>query len=304
MPLKSELKLREFEVYTATYCAICHAVKRRYGELPRLLLSYDAVFLALLAAALAPARDGERFEAETFRCFVNPAKKRNLAAPSPQIDYAADMLVLLAYQNLKDDHADEGGFLYGAGETLLRRAGARAAGRHPEKAQAVAACLSEIAALEKENCGQIDRIADPFGRLMAEVTAFPADLPGFLDGLCEDILRRIGYHLGRVIYIFDAIDDLDKDREKGRYNPLLVAPEKEKIRLQETRTYRPVKDALDATLGLDLAKIAEALEMLPLSRFKPILDNIVYLGLNAVKDDILSDKPPGAKEKRRRYLKP
>ena len=47
-PLKSELKVREYEVYNAYYCAICHAVKRRYGELPRLLLSYDAVFVAML----------------------------------------------------------------------------------------------------------------------------------------------------------------------------------------------------------------------------------------------------------------
>ncbi|MDR1271545.1 MAG: DUF5685 family protein, partial [Clostridiales Family XIII bacterium] len=48
LPLKSELKIREFEVYHAYYCAVCRAIKWKYGELPRLLLSYDSAFMALL----------------------------------------------------------------------------------------------------------------------------------------------------------------------------------------------------------------------------------------------------------------
>ncbi|MDR1797527.1 MAG: DUF5685 family protein [Clostridiales Family XIII bacterium] len=315
MPLKSELKIREFEVYTAFYCAICHAVRKRYGQLPRLLLSYDAVFLALLATSIESGLRQRGAEPEggapafkEFRCFVSPGKRRNEALASPQIDYAADMLVLLAYQNLKDDKQDDGGFLNGAGETLLRGAGKKAAKRYPEKAERIAACLAEIAALEKENCGQIDRIADPFGRIMAEVTEFPPVLLGeealSADSAIPATLRTIGYHLGRFVYIMDAVDDRERDRAKNQYNPLLVGAgfEAEGITLQQTRAFQPVKGALDATLQLDLAQVSNGMHTLPLGHFRPILENIIFLGLNAVKDDVMAQKK--GRKPRDRYLRP
>ena len=36
----------------------------------------------------------------------------------------------------------------------------------------------------------------------------------------EQQLRGIGFYLGKYIYIMDAYEDLDKDLEKGTYNPL------------------------------------------------------------------------------------
>ncbi|MDR3305936.1 MAG: DUF5685 family protein [Clostridiales Family XIII bacterium] len=270
-PLKSELKVREFEVYSAFYCAICRSIKSRYGELPRLLLSYDSVFLALLSSSLA----GGDFESGTFRCFVNPARKRNAAAPSAQIDYAADILVLLGWLSLKDDREDEGGFFAAAGEGLLRRAGGIAAKRRGKQSAAIRDCLAEISALEKEGCAEIDRAADPFGRLMAAVFDFPAAVLGGAEGQ-SDTLRKLGYHMGRYIYIIDAADDLEKDRAKGAYNPLLA---RESPR-------RP--ESLDPGLQLDLARMAEALDALPPGRYKAILENIVYLGLCAVKDEVLN----------------
>ena len=123
-PLKSELKVREFEVYSAYYCAVCRAVKSRYGELPRLLLSYDAAFIAMLGDALQA--EGQEPGFNTFRCFNNPLRKRNEVLPSPAIDYAADVMVLLGHCGLKDkkDDGDAGNiFKQGAiscGEVLMR----------------------------------------------------------------------------------------------------------------------------------------------------------------------------------------
>ena len=39
---KGELKVREYEVYCGYYCGICKSIGRRYGQLPRMALSYDA----------------------------------------------------------------------------------------------------------------------------------------------------------------------------------------------------------------------------------------------------------------------
>ena len=136
MPLKSELKVREFEVYSSYYCAVCRAVGRRYGELPRLLLSYDAAFIAMLGDALGTDRNVPEFS--TFRCFNNPLRKRNEVLKSPAIDYAADVLVLLGYYGLKDrkDDGDTATMLkrglVSGGEVCMRSAGRKASANIPE----------------------------------------------------------------------------------------------------------------------------------------------------------------------------
>lgn len=272
VPLKSELKVREFEVYNAYYCAICHAVKRRYGELPRLLLSYDAVLIAMLSAALSGGREALSFSA--FRCFNNPVKTRDEAAASAAIDYAADTMVLLGWYGLKDgkEDRDRGSVFKNAltstGETALRRAGVMAADRLGDKARVIRECFEEQQRLEAAKEASIDRAADPTGRLMAEILGFD-DMPGL-----SKELRELGYHLGRYIYIIDAADDLEKDRKTGAYNTLLLRPE--------------TRETLKTTLVLDLARAGELLGAMPLKYHRAILDNIIYLGLRAKVDEVLT----------------
>jgi len=270
-PLKAEMKVREFEVYNAYYCAICHAVKRRYGELPRLLLSYDAVFIAMLYAALSGGEEAMSFS--KFRCFNNPAKKRDEAAPSKAIEYAADIMVLLGWYGLKDgkEDRDQGDPCKRAltvwGEAAARRFGRKAAERLGDKASTVRQCLEEQNRLETTNEESLDRVADPTGRLMAELL----DFPGMPDLSKE--LRELGYHMGRYIYIVDAADDLDKDRRSGAYNPLILKTE--------------TKENLKTALVLDLAHAGRILKELPLKYHKEIIDNIIYLGLRAKADEVL-----------------
>ena len=45
-PLECELKVREQQEYRAHYCGVCKAIGKRYGQIDRLALSYDAAFLA------------------------------------------------------------------------------------------------------------------------------------------------------------------------------------------------------------------------------------------------------------------
>jgi len=270
-PLKGELKVREYEVYNAYYCAICHAVKRRYGELPRLLLSYDSVFIAMLFAALSGGTETLSFS--TFRCFNNPLKKRDEAAPAAAMDYAADVMVLLGWYGLEDGRIDrdQGSPLKSAstafGEAAIRRAGRQAAERLGDKARACRGYLEEQRALETAKEESLDRVADPTGRMLEELLDFP-DTPGL-----SKELRELGYHLGRYIYIIDAADDLEKDRKTGAYNPLVLNPK--------------TAENLKTAIALDLARAGKILAGLPLKYHKPIIENIVYLGLRAKVDEVL-----------------
>ena len=292
-PLKSELKVREFEVYSAYYCAVCRAVGRRYGELPRLMLSYDAAFIALLGDSLQ--EEGNDIKFKTFRCFNNPLRKRNEVLSTPAIDYAADVLALLGYHGLKDskEDGDAGSLLKQGlatgGEAIMRKAGRKAASNIPEQALEVYSCLSIQTELEISKTAEIDKAADPTGQFMSSVVDFTSVLG--LKGPAEtsELLRRLGYHLGRFIYIIDVIDDLEKDKVNGAYNPLLLHPVS--------------KESLKTSLSLDLANIGECIEKLPLVYHKDIIENIVYLGLNAVKDEVLNHTV-GVSPINRRYLRP
>ena len=71
-PEKPEMKVKEFESYRAMYCGLCKQLKADYGFLPRMLLNYDLVTVALLADGLS----GETGSPCRERCIANPLQKR------------------------------------------------------------------------------------------------------------------------------------------------------------------------------------------------------------------------------------
>lgn len=74
-PFVPDLLVREHTLYKGIYCGICKILGKRIGGGARLTLSYDAVFLALLLAAVR----GEPFSVAEGRCALHPTKKRPVA---------------------------------------------------------------------------------------------------------------------------------------------------------------------------------------------------------------------------------
>ena len=66
-----ELKVKEHELYKATYCGLCHTMGKCTGCLSRLTLSYDITFFALLREMLS----GTKVEFVKKRCVRHPIKK-------------------------------------------------------------------------------------------------------------------------------------------------------------------------------------------------------------------------------------
>ena len=75
LPDRPELKVKEHELYKAYYCGICKSVKKRLGQLPRIVLNYDYVFLALILSSLNPEKETILWE----RCHLHPFKKIPIA---------------------------------------------------------------------------------------------------------------------------------------------------------------------------------------------------------------------------------
>jgi hypothetical protein len=290
-PEKGELKLREFEVYGAYYCGICRSVGARYGQLPRLLLSYDFVFLAMLLASVFDEPDA----LSPFRCRVHPMKKRAVAEISPAIEYAADMMLLSAYYKLRDDRLDDRSLRGFAGGLLLRNAFHSIREKYPDKSREIGECLRELDRLEKEACASFDCASEPFARFMGEMLDYDGPAWAGQPQKHEDGLRyafgRIGRNLGKWIYLMDAYDDVEDDLRRGSYNPLVLCygygqAENEGESAARFRERIGERTQLSATLYL--SEMSELAALLPIKKNKAILENIIYMGLLRRTEEIVS----------------
>lgn len=218
------------------------------------------------------------------RCPFHPLARRSLCQENEALAFAADAVALTLHWKFRDDLADELFFrrtLAGGGEMLIGRAYKKAAARRPELDKALAEMTKDQAALEAENCPNPDAAAEPTAKVYATVLASLSTE--------EDqrrVLSRLGYLLGRYIYLADALDDLEKDREAKRYNPLLAASESEETQVIQERGR--------GSLFLTIGEAERAYRLLRVRRFGPILENILTLGLMSVAEGLAAGEK-GAK---------
>lgn len=282
-PFKPHMRICEYDTYKAVYCGLCKILGKEYGFVSRMTLSYDFAFLGLMALALneSPA------EIEPQRCIAHPWRKTPCLKAPDGLVYTAAAAEILIHNKIKDD-LDDRRFLAKLFPWLLlkltKRSYAKAEKLYPELAAYTAEQMSRQAKLEKDNCKSIDRASEPSSNILAEIAA----------GLSEDkeekrILRRFGYLLGRYVYIADAFDDVEKDFRKGGFNPLVIGnPTINDLNLPEIQ--RRTTDSVNFTLGA----LADSYVHLEIKRFKPIIDNIVYLGLKNGFYDLIKKKEENA----------
>jgi hypothetical protein len=254
---KMDLTFREYEHYKAYYCGLCKYLKRNHTELSRMTINYDITFLIVLLSSIYQP------SAQVFheKCIVDPVKKKKHII-NEITEYAASMNILLAYYKLEDDVNDEGDIK----SRLLRRAYRKsfktAYDKYPQKADFIKTCLGELRSLEEDQSTSIDQTSNCFARLLEEIFDYK-------DDEYRDRLRKIGFNIGKYIYIMDAYEDLDQDLEKGRYNPF--------------SSYKDDREGLkvrvDKLIGMTLARLEEAILDLDIKVNKSIIDNIIYSGV-------------------------
>lgn len=266
-PVVGEMLVREHEFYKAAYCGICRAMKKHTGNLSRVTLSYDSVFLALVRMLYIP--DGD-FSAEQKRCIAHPMKKRPMLKENSAIEYTARAFAVLTYYKLKDDLSDERG-LKKAGAVMVRpiSSGANKKAKLVDLSAIVGQKLDEITRLENEKCQSIDEPAALFGELLGEIFA------GGLSGEDRLVTYQLGYHLGKFIYAADAAEDYEKDRKSGSYNPYVLLYGGKDLTAEN-------KQSIKCGLLLECKRIEAAVNLLPFgtrATIENIINNIIYLGL-------------------------
>lgn len=266
---KGDLLVKEYEAYKSIYCGLCRQMGKDYSPFSRFILSYDCTFYAMFLMSKYRTCDGF----ENKRCCCLPTKKCTYCkTESNHLSKAAAFSVIAVYYKLVDDIADSKfvkKLLYKFLKFIVSFWRKKASKKFPELDVAVKNMVDEQFMAEKDiNC-HLDMACEPTAKMMATILELESSDPAQ-----KRLLHQMGYGLGRFIYMIDAVDDFEKDKKKGNFNPFNSYKE---------NTYQVMKNNLSQSLAMTY----DAYNLLDFVDFKGILDNIILKGLPAVQKEVL-----------------
>lgn len=255
---QKELSEESKKIYQAYYCGLCQKLKTNCGTKGQMLLSYDLTFLIVLLTGLYELENTET----EFTCPLHPTKKRT-AYISEATEYAADMNLILAYQNLLDDWKDEKSYTKKAFVKILDKDYTRIVSKYPRQVRALEEFMRKTAEAEKNKETNLDLVAGLTGEMLGEIMCWREDE-------WQEEMRTLGFYMGKFIYLMDAYEDYEADQKKNCYNPLVYM---EKENDQEFDTFCKL------LLTSMMSECAKSFERLPILLHADILRNILYSGV-------------------------
>lgn len=267
-PFKPELKISEYESYRAIYCTLCKRLGKQYGWLLRATLNYDFTFLALVGLSL----QDQPCAYKKGHCVYNPFKSCvYLEQQEALIDRVAAMSALMLYHKAEDNVQDERGvrrLFYRLFRALVRPAARKATLAEPEAAAILAALTQRQAALEAASCNA-EEAAEPTADALGQLCRLFA-----VNEVDRTPLYRMGYCVGKWVYLVDAWKDRSEDAKRDRFNPL----------------HDTMPEAVRPLMNLCSGEAGEAFERLPALYMAGIVRNILYLGLPHEQERIFAQK--------------
>ena len=253
-----ELSEESKKSYQSYYCGLCRRLKTNCGTKGQMLLSYDLTFLIVLLTGLYEL-ENEEIE---FTCPLHPTKKRK-AFLNEATDYAADMNLILAYHNMLDDWKDEKSYPKKAFVKMLDKDYTRVMEKYPRQVKAVEEFMKKTEMLEAQKERNLDAISGLTGEMVGEVFCWREDE-------WKEEMRTLGFYMGKFIYLMDAYEDLDDDRKKNAYNPLIYLAD------ESTQDFETLCKLVLTSM---ISECAKSFERLPILLHADILRNILYSGV-------------------------
>ncbi len=279
-PQKLDLTLRQSHHYTAHYCGLCFALAREYGTLWRALTNFESTLLVLLMSAQADPDPSFR------RTFCPVSAFCGFAIVSEHEGFmtlgAAFTVCMAELKSL--DSVRDGSLLARPARAMGSRQFAKARCILAERSFDIAPLLQaddRLAELEAEASaapGSItfDELTAPTADGLAHVFAYTGVLNG-RDESCAS-LARLGRAVGRLVYMGDCLEDLSRDAKRGAFNGLRACMMAEQ---DSAELSRGTADALSYVIARCNVEARNALSQLTLHRYRPIIENIILLGLDA-----------------------
>lgn len=250
---EDELKVKELKRYKNYYCGLCRQIAC-YSQASRLMLSYDMVFLALLIESEEPQ--------DMRTCRRKVFKRCKKMCGDTKLQYISAISIILLYYKLQNDVQDGERFkslFMGIISSGYRQASAD----FPEIHNKIASSMQTLYCLEKQKCSSFTDLEHCFASCFFDMFTLAPVGDEF-----ASIRAQIAYHVAAWVYLFDMLQDLEKDRKHGDFNAILLQSNEE-----------AGKAEVIEMLTAHMFKAAELMDCLPYSFNVPILQNIVSLGL-------------------------
>lgn len=274
---KPEMKVKEYEAYRGLYCSLCRSLGKNFGVLSRLTLSYDITFLLLVRLSLGLTVP----EFRKGRCPFSPSKKCNYCINGEdELRFSAAVSMMLFYYKIKDNIADGSFFRKMLMYIILPYAllkYRKAEKMYPDVAKMIEEGMLRQSETEKTKTPLTDKAAHESGDILGKIFAY-----GFSDEKAK--AYRFGYGIGKFVYLADAADDIVKDIKNKSYNPFV-----EKYKLIKEPD-EEIKKEIEGTLNMSAAVAAEAFSEIEKKTLTPIVENIIYDGLENTMKTILKGK--------------
>ncbi|MBU5487142.1 hypothetical protein KQI77_03055 [Clostridium sp. MSJ-8] len=282
IPVEENLCTEDQELLKKYYCGLCHKIKSKYGNIPRTTLSYDSTFFAILLDGIS------LYDPVTIKtsCFKHPLSTNSYFSCSKALDYCADLNIALVYYKILDDINDDRTIKSVTLKNLVKPYFKML--NNISLKHSFSHNLNSLNQLElNNNSSSLDVICDPFSKLLGEILR---DCPFELindTNKTRTLLYEFGYSLGKWIYIMDAIEDLQVDMIKKKFNPLNCIFNKNNLPYKDLLPI--IKGKIDFYLITLVSNCLDLLNKLPIKRNKSILTNFINLGLTQKYMNIFSN---------------
>lgn len=194
------------ENFRRHYCYLCRGIHKYYGNLPRFVLSYDVTVFSILLEPETYLKDVKKIP-----CFGGDKNLKD-SLVNEHIHMCAALNVLLAEGQIEDNIIDSKSLFMKLAKLIFSGKFKKAGKEYPLMRQIIVEGHNDMRQIELNN-GSVEEIENSFanlvGRLAVEV--FKVEDKEYIEYL---------RYIGKMIYLLDAIDDLDKDIKKGDFNPL------------------------------------------------------------------------------------
>lgn len=205
------LYIKDEVLYKAMYCGVCKGIGGSCGQCARMGLSYDVAFLSVLLHNIA----GVDVKIQKSHCLTHVIRKKPMAEVDELMRKLGAVNTELAYYKYTDDIKDGD---KGRGKRLWFVAGhKRVKKKYPQITEIIERNLAMQEQTEKSMTDSVDRAADGTANMLAELSDY------LLEDKKTPQTRALCYAIGKWIYLIDALDDYDKDKKKGAYNPFALA---------------------------------------------------------------------------------
>jgi hypothetical protein len=218
--------------WRAHLCGVCLSLRSRHGQWSRLTTNTDAVVVSVLVDA---QRESAAPLVGAGPCALRGMRSAQVIAPADvSVRLGATASLTLASAKAADVRAEQVAGV--ASPSLVRVGGARVAGRRlvrealadMEVSEAIGgrellvdlAGQAEVERAGAEGGGSLAELIERSARAGAAVFAATAQVAGAEEN--RVLLEQIGADFGRCAHVLDAVEDLEEDRRRGDFNPLIA----------------------------------------------------------------------------------